>query len=603
MAVYFQRKLRKAAEQQGTDTEDLAGFWRKKLVRRLKIDIELKRELEAFAAHHFYVKEFSKIHSEEFADKVVASFRGDFDDQDERTQYVIDGLLKVIHGTNSDEMLNLKYYARKLLYFVRSHGLLRFWRDFKEGNEANPTDGNYLEGMVHFAQWFQSDEGIDLEMVETDVENIALKTLENLHLKRPTHTIFNLDKIADGRCRKPIHTSHPMAPFLFQDFKRAEVIPNWYTYKEAEQLLDALNVTFYDQFEFRGNSSNYYNPTNSYIDKVLATKHGIPITLCLLYASVAKLLGIYCKPVNNPGHFLLCWDFQPPESQSCPDKPEYLFIDCFKRGTRQFGNPNRMIPTPQQVFQRMVNNLLHGFELNTNSESNSYTSSGIYMPLALLELQLALDIDRMTTKVMLTRLYVRMHINYREVGEMLRDLEEREGRVLRVLADADRFEARQKAEREERLAEKGKLRNDFQLVHPDENYRNEMGLYSVGMVMKHRRYHYHCVIYGWDPKCTAEKGWIQQMGVYSLPKQDNQPFYNVLVSDGSQRYAADESLVPIKPVRISHILVGKYFQSFDEKVGYIPTKEMLEHLYPEDLPVLNNMVWKKDRTGSSASNQ
>ena len=26
--------------------------------------------------------------------------------------------------------------------------------------------------------------------------------------------------------------------------------------------------------EFRGNSSNYYKPTNSYIDKVLATKHG-----------------------------------------------------------------------------------------------------------------------------------------------------------------------------------------------------------------------------------------------------------------------------------------------------------------------------------------
>jgi len=333
---------------------------------------------------------------------------------------------------------------------------------------------------------------------------------------------------------------------------------------------------------------------------VLATKHGIPITLCLLYASVAKLLGIYCKPVNNPGHFLLCWEFQAPEG--CPDKPKYLFIDCFKRGMREMGNPNRMIPSPQQVFQRMVNNLMHGFEVNSNSESNNYTTSGIYLPMALFELQLALDIDRMTTKVMLTRLYVRMHINYREVGEMLRDMEDGEGRVLRVLADADRFEARQKAEMEERLAEKGKLRTDFQFAHPDESYRNDMGLYAVGMVMKHRRYHYHCVIYGWDPKCTAEKGWIQQMGVYSLPKQDNQPFYNVLVSDGSQRYAADENLVPIKPVRIAHMLVGKYFQTFDDKIGYIPTKEMMDHLYPEDLPVLNDMVWKKHRNGSSASN-
>ena len=135
---------------------------------------------------------------------------------------------------------------------------------------------------------------------------------------------------------------------------------NWYSYRECEQLFDALNVTFYDQFEFRGNTSNYYKPSNSYIDKVLATKHGIPITLCLLYASVAKRLGLYCKPVNNPGHFLMCWEFEPPEEG--PDKSALIFIDCFKRGAREEGNANRMTPTPQQVFQRMVNNLLHGFE-------------------------------------------------------------------------------------------------------------------------------------------------------------------------------------------------------------------------------------------------
>ena len=39
---------------------------------------------------------------------------------------------------------------------------------------------------------------------------------------------------------------------------------------------------------------------------------------------------------------------------------------------------------------------------------------------------------------MLTRLYVRMHINYREVSEMLRDFDEDEGRIVRVLAGNDR---------------------------------------------------------------------------------------------------------------------------------------------------------------------
>jgi len=46
------------------------------------------------------------------------------------------------------------------------------------------------------------------------------------------------------------------------------------------------------------------------------------------------------------------------------------------------------------------------------------------------------------------------------------------------------------------------------------------------------------VIYGWDPKCTASKDWIYQMRVHNLRFKEEQPFYNVLVEDGSSRYAA-----------------------------------------------------------------
>ena len=53
-----------------------------------------------------------------------------------------------ISGTHPDELLHLKFYARKLLYFVRSHGLQKFWSDFKDKEPNNPSDGNYLEGLV-----------------------------------------------------------------------------------------------------------------------------------------------------------------------------------------------------------------------------------------------------------------------------------------------------------------------------------------------------------------------------------------------------------------------------------------------------------------------
>lgn len=66
-----------------------------------------------------------------------------------------------------------------------------------------------------------------------------------------------------------------------------------------------------------------------------------------------------------------------------------------------------------------------------------------------------------------------------------------------------------------------------------------------------------------------------------MPRKDKQPFYNVLVEDFSIRYAADENLIPCKPQRILHPMVGKYFQEFDEKIGYIPNPEAAAK-YPED---------------------
>ena len=52
------------------------------------------------------------------------------------------------------------------------------------------------------------------------------------------------------------------------------------------------------------------------------------------------------------------------------------------------------------------------------------------------------------------------------------------------------------------------------------------------------RYDYTCVVYGWDQQCEATQEWILQMNVHKLPKKQHQPFYNVLVEDGSNRYAA-----------------------------------------------------------------
>ena len=38
-----------------------------------------------------------------------------------------------------------------------------------------------------------------------------------------------------------------------------------------------------------------------------------------------------------------------------------------------------------------------------------------------------------------------------------------------------------------------------------EQHEGRMGFFAVGMVMKHKRYDYECVIYGWDAVCTQSQ--------------------------------------------------------------------------------------------------
>lgn len=72
----------------------------------------------------------------------------------------------------------------------------------------------------------------------------------------------------------------------------------------AEALLAHLHDVLFDVVGMRGNVENYYSSANSYVGEVLRTGCGIPITLVLVYKSVADQLGLTVHGINAPGHFL-----------------------------------------------------------------------------------------------------------------------------------------------------------------------------------------------------------------------------------------------------------------------------------------------------------
>jgi regulator of sirC expression with transglutaminase-like and TPR domain len=73
----------------------------------------------------------------------------------------------------------------------------------------------------------------------------------------------------------------------------------------ALQRLRYLNRYFFQELGFAGNVNDYYDPDNSYLHRVLASRRGIPISLALLYIEIAQQIGLDARPVSFPGHFLV----------------------------------------------------------------------------------------------------------------------------------------------------------------------------------------------------------------------------------------------------------------------------------------------------------
>ncbi len=87
-------------------------------------------------------------------------------------------------------------------------------------------------------------------------------------------------------------------------------------------LLECLNEILFVQEALRGNSDDYYDPRNSYLNEVLDRKLGIPISLSVIYIEVARRLNFELHGVGFPGHFLV----------KCNANDREMLIDPFSNG-------------------------------------------------------------------------------------------------------------------------------------------------------------------------------------------------------------------------------------------------------------------------------
>ena len=79
---------------------------------------------------------------------------------------------------------------------------------------------------------------------------------------------------------------------------------------KIRDILAQINWVLFVEEEFRGNHEDYYDPRNSYLNEVLDRGLGIPISLSVLYQTLAERLGLAMAGVDLPLHFMLRVDDQ-----------------------------------------------------------------------------------------------------------------------------------------------------------------------------------------------------------------------------------------------------------------------------------------------------
>ncbi len=85
--------------------------------------------------------------------------------------------------------------------------------------------------------------------------------------------------------------------------------------------LDGLVRHLYASGRFTGNTDDYYDPRNSFLNDVIDRHLGIPITLAVLGLEVGRRIGVPLSGVGMPGHFLMRDKVDPS-----------VFIDPFNAG-------------------------------------------------------------------------------------------------------------------------------------------------------------------------------------------------------------------------------------------------------------------------------
>lgn len=128
---------------------------------------------------------------------------------------------------------------------------------------------------------------------------------------------------------------------------------------------DALRSVLVEEENYGGNTDNYFDPRNSFLNEVINRRVGIPISLSVLWIEVARRAGIAIEGVNLPGHFVVRLLDRHGATLVDPFCNGMLLSaeECEERfrqtqgGDARLSSDDLVAAGPKQILVRMLNNL------------------------------------------------------------------------------------------------------------------------------------------------------------------------------------------------------------------------------------------------------
>ena len=91
---------------------------------------------------------------------------------------------------------------------------------------------------------------------------------------------------------------------------------------EPDQILHTIGEYIFTDLKFSGDETNFYDPDNSYLNRVLDRRKGNHISLSVVYLLIARRLRLPVAGIGLPGHFVCRYQSSRYE----------VYIDPFRKG-------------------------------------------------------------------------------------------------------------------------------------------------------------------------------------------------------------------------------------------------------------------------------